>query len=448
MKKNKKLSPIRLLSLGYLTSVLLGTLLLLLPFSAKDGQTTTFIDALFTATSATCVTGLIPYDTFTHWTRFGQVVIIVLIQIGGLGFMTIISLFLTLIKRSIGLYNRTVLMQSAGSYNISEVTVLLKRIVVGTLLFEGIGAIVLTLEFLGEKTVGEAIFYGVFHSISAFCNAGFDVFGFAGGSLTGFSSNYVVLITLMVLIMVGGSGFIVWSDLIDTKFKWKKFQLHTKIVIVYNLVLTLVPALIFFLVEFTTFGQKGNFINLPFGEKILNSFFLAVSPRTAGFNSVDLNELTSSGKLLTMILMFIGGNPGSTAGGVKVTTIVVVLANLVASAKNKEHVVIFKRRISNSIIRQASSLFLAYAVMVIASTVIITSFETFSLEQVVFEVISAVGTVGLTLGVSAEAGVLTKLILAFLMYAGRLGALTLFGAIMQDKEKKTLIEPQGRLLVG
>ena len=447
-KLREKFTYTQTIVLSFALLTLIGAALLTLPISSNSGNMTPILNTIFTSTSAISGAGLVLYDTYTHWSLFGRIVILLLIQIGNLGFIIVLSMFSLFLRKRIGIYERRVLMQSEGTLRLSGVVKLLKRIFFITFFTEFLGATILAIKYIPEFGVGPGIELSIFHSVSAFCNAGFDVFGCAGGSITDFSSNYVVLITLMILIMSGGLGFIVWSDLIDTKFKWKKFQLHTKIVIVCNLVLVLVPALMFFLTEFTTFGQKGNFIHLPLGEKILNSFFLAVSPRTAGFNSIDLNELTSSGKLLTMILMFIGGNSGSTAGGVKVTTIVVVLANLIASAKNKEHVVIFKRRVSNSIIRQASSLFLAYAVMVIASTVIITAFETFTLEQVIFEVISAVGTVGLTLGVSAEAGVLTKLILAFLMYAGRLGALTLFGAIMQDKEKKTLIEPQGRLLVG
>lgn len=446
--KNKKISPVRLLSIGYVVTIIIGTILLMLPFASKENSSTTLIDALFTATSATCVTGLIPFDTFMHWTIFGQIVILVLIQIGGLGFMTIITLVFMFLKKNISLYNRTVLMQSAGSYNISEVTMLMKRIFIGTLIFEGIGAIILSLIFSKEMSIGKAIYYGVFHSVSAFCNAGFDIIGSATGSLTDFYSNPILLITIMLLIIIGGLGFIVWSDLLDSKFKFKKMQLHSKIVLVWSSVLIIVPAILFFIFEFTSFGQQGHFQNFTFGEKILNSFFLSVSPRTAGFNSIDLNELTSSGKLLTIVLMFIGGNSGSTAGGLKVTTFIIIIASLVSSARGNDKVILFKREVPGTVVKQAGSLFIAYMSMVIIATLVISSLEEFTFEQVLFEVVSAVGTVGLTLGVSGAAGVATKVILILLMYAGRLGALALFSVFIKEKNEHILGEPKGKVMVG
>lgn len=449
MKKKSRLSPVRLLSLGYLITILIGTFLLMLPMSSKTGETTSFIDSLFTATSATCVTGLVAFDTFTHWSICGQIIILVLIQIGGLGFMTIITLLFMLFKRNISLYNRTVLMQSAGTYNISEVTRLIKRIIIGTALFEITGAAILTTVFMKEMPIGRAIYYGVFHSISAFCNAGFDIIGSTTGSLTPYYNNPVLLITIMMLIVIGGLGFIVWSDLLDTKFIFKKLQTHSKIVLVATSILILVPAGMYFIFEFTTFGQSGHFLDLSFGEKILNSLFFSISPRTAGFNALDLNELTSSGKLLTIILMFIGGNSGSTAGGVKVTTFVVIIANLLASARGNQKVVMFKRKIPSSVIKQASSLFMAYLIMVLMSTLIITSYESlYTFEQVLFEVVSAIGTVGLSLGVSGTASALTQLILIILMYAGRLGALALFSIFARERNENILEQPKGKIMVG
>lgn len=448
MKKKSRLSPVRLLSLGYLITILIGTFLLMLPMSSKTGETTSFIDSLFTATSATCVTGLVAFDTFTHWSICGQIIILVLIQIGGLGFMTIITLLFMLFKRNISLYNRTVLMQSAGTYNISEVTRLIKRIIIGTALFEITGAAILTTVFMKEMSIGRAIYYGVFHSISAFCNAGFDIIGSTTGSLTPYYNNPVLLITIMMLIVIGGLGFIVWSDLLDTKFKFKKLQTHSKIVLVATSILILLPAGMYFIFEFTTFGQSGHFLDLSFGEKILNSLFFSISPRTAGFNALDLNELTSSGKLLTIILMFIGGNSGSTAGGVKVTTFVVIIANLLASARGNQKVVMFKRKISSSVIKQASSLFMAYLIMVLVATLIITSYELYTFEQVLFEVVSAIGTVGLSLGVSGTASALTQLILIILMYAGRLGALALFSIFARERNENILEQPKGKIMVG
>ncbi|MBE6136883.1 MAG: Trk family potassium uptake protein [Erysipelotrichaceae bacterium] len=448
MDKIKKLSPVKIISLGYLITILVGTLLLMLPIASKDRQATSFIDSFFVSTSATCVTGLTPFDTYTHWSLFGQIVILILIQIGGLGFMTIITLVLMMLKKNIGLYNRTILMQSAGSYNISDMGPFIKRIIKGTLLFEGLGTIILALAFSKDMSFGKALYYGLFHSISAFCNAGFDIMGSTSGSLVGYSNNPIVLITIMFLIVIGGLGFVVWSDILDTKFNFKKMQLHTKIVLVFSGIIIIVPAFLFFILEFTAFGQAGAYQDLSFGQKILNSFFLSISPRTAGFYSLDLNNLTSSGKLLTMILMFIGGNSGSTAGGIKITTFIVVLANIISSARGKDNVVIFKRRVSNQIIKQSSSLFVTYLVLVLIGVLVIAAVEPFTLEQVLFEVISALGTVGLSLGVSAQGMVVTKIVLILLMYAGRLGAVTLLSFFVEKRADDNLIEPKGKMLVG
>ncbi|MDD7735350.1 MAG: potassium transporter TrkG [Bacilli bacterium] len=448
MVKKRKITPVRLISLGYLITILIGTLLLFLPITSKSGKFTNIIDALFTSTSATCVTGLVPFDTFSHWNIFGQIVILILIQIGGIGFMTIITLFFMMFKKNIGIFNRTVLMQSAGSYNISEVGALIKRIIKCTILCEGIGTIILTFCFMKDMNFAKALYYGIFHSVSAFCNAGFDIFGAAGGSLTDYYSSPLVLITIMILIVIGGLGFIVWSDIIDSKFKISKLQLHTKIVLVFNSLLIIFPAILFFVFEFTGVGQKGSFQEFSLADKIFNSLFLSISPRTAGFNSVNLNELTSSGKLLTIILMFIGGNSGSTAGGVKVTTFIVVMANLISSAKGKKDVVMFKRKISTQIIKQSSSLIIAYLVLILVATLTISAVESCSLEEVLFETVSALGTVGLSLGLSATGSVFTKIILIFLMYSGRLGALTLFSLFIVDRNDKIIDEPKGKILVG
>lgn len=446
--KERKMTPVKLLSLGYFITIAIGTILLMCPFSSNSGEWTNFVDSLFTATSATCVTGLVPFDTATHWSFVGQIVILCLIQIGGLGFMTIITLLFMLVRKNIGLYNRTVLMQSAGSYNISEVTKLMKIIIVGTILFEGIGALVLYTEFIKIFPENQAIYASIFHSISAFCNAGFDIMG-TGASLTQFSSNWVVLGTIMVLIVLGGSGFIVWADLLESRFKFSKFKLHTKIVLVFTAVLIIVPAGLFFLMEFTRFGQHGAFESMSLSDKILNSLFLAVNPRTAGFNSVDLTKMTSSGKFLYTALMMIGGNSGSTAGGIKVTTFIVVVANLVSSARNKPNVVLFKRRVPNSIIKQASSLFLAYLLITCVATFLIAIVEpNFQFGDVLFEATSAIGTVGSSLGLSAQGTLFTKLILTGLMYTGRLGALTLFSLFMKENSRENLVEPKGKLLVG
>ena len=444
-KYHKNMPVVVLLSLGYMITILIGTILLWLPFASKTGSTS-FIDALFTATSATCVTGLVAFDTFTHFTLFGQIVIIVLIQIGGLGFMTIITLLFMMLRRNIGLYNRTVMMQSAGSYNISSVPNLIKRIVIGTLIFESCGALIITLA-LWKEFGSRAIYLGIFHAISAFCNAGFDVFG--TGSLSAYSANPTILITIMALIVIGGLGFIVWSDIIDSKFKFSKYQTHTKIVLIASALLIIVPSVLFFIFEFTNIGASSQHTaNLSMGDKIVNAFFMAISPRTAGFYSVDLTNLSPSGKILTDLLMFIGGNSGSTAGGVKVTTMIVVLATLRSTARSQEHVVIFDRTISPVVVKNAIALTMSYLLVIIISVLVIGAYEPFDSSVIIFEVISAVGTVGLSLGLSENAMIATKIILIFLMYIGRLGALTLFSLFLKDKNNSIVEKPQGKVLVG
>ncbi len=440
-----KMKPVTLLSLGYLVSIFIGTILLLLPFASKNGGTS-FVDALFTATSATCVTGLVPFDTFTNWTMFGQIVILLLIQIGGVGFMTIITLVFMMLGKSIGLYNRTVLMQSAGSYNISGVNVLIRRIVIGTLSFEFLGALLLFFGFKNTMPIGTAIYFGIFHSISAFCNAGFDIMGAPGGSLTEYYNNPLVLITIMCLIVIGGSGFIVWSDLIESKFNVTKIKTHSKIVLVFNTILILVGALLFFLFEFSS--ARGNYTDLSLGDKVLNSFFLSITPRTAGFNALDNSALSAGGKILTIILMFIGGNSGSTAGGIKVTTFVIVFLSLFSIARGNDKVVIFKRRVADGIVKQSGALFTAYVSLIVFASLLISMAENFTFEEILFEVVSAIGTVGLSLGITAFCGVFSKIILILLMFTGRLGALALFSLFMKKRNENILDEPQGRVIVG
>lgn len=449
LKKKKVLKPITLLSLGYFITILIGTFLLMLPQASATGESTSFLDSMFTATSATCVTGLVVNTTAVHWSMFGQIVIICLIQIGGLGFMTLITLLFMIFGKKIGIYNRTVLMQSAGSYNISEVTTLIKRIILGTLLFEGLGALILTLEFSKTMEMNQAIYYGVFHSISAFCNAGFDIVSLTGNSLVQYSGNYVVLITIMALIVIGGTGFIVWSDIIDSKFKFSKYHLHTKLVLVFNTLIFVLGAALFYVFEFSPLSQSSVDYGFNFGEQVLNSFFLSVSPRTAGFNSVDLTTLTSSSKLLSIVLMMIGGNSGSTAGGFKVTTLVIIVANLISSARGNDKVVLFNRKVDDKIIKQSGALFISYLSIIVFATMLITAFEKFTFGDVLFEVTSAIATVGLTMGLSGGcASPVTKVILILLMYAGRLGALALFSLFVKRKNEYILEEPKGKILVG
>ena len=456
----RKMGVVRFLSLGYLITITIGTILLMLPFSTKDAAKVVInnvgdwfnllLNTLLTATSATCVTGLISFDTFDHWTMFGQIVIITLIQIGGLGFMTIITLIFLIFRRKINLFDRTVLMQSAGSYTISGVMKLLTTVLLSTLVFEVLGAVILTLRFKYgyNYETGKAIYYGIFHSISAFCNAGFDLFG-GFSSLTNFVGDIVINLTIGALILLGGTGFIVWLDIIESKFKWKNFELHTKLILIFNLALVFISMMFFLLFEYNSPSMK----ELNWFEKFVAALFMGITPRTAGFNTINLSILTPSSKFLTVILMFIGGCPGSTAGGVKLTTVIVVLFNLFTAAKGQDNIVILKRKISSKLVKQSSALFMAYLLLTLASTIFVCTIESafgnyIAFEDVLFEIVSAIGTVGLGMLQVTSLSVFTRLLLIFLMYVGRIGAFTLFAVFFKEENNAIIQVPEGNLLVG
>lgn len=439
-----RLRPIQFIALGYLVTILIGTLFLILPISSKDGKMTNFLDAMFIATSATCVTGLSVFDTFSHWTFFGQLIILFLIQIGGLGLMTVITLIFLIFRKNIGIYERTILIQSAGTFSFHGIVNLIKRILIGTFSFELIGAIILSIRFIPQFGIAKGIWFAIFHSVSAFCNAGFDLFG---NSLINYKNDPLVILTITSLIIIGGLGFLVWSELYDSRkhFSFKNLSLHSKMVLIYNTLLLLFSAGLFFVFEY-----NHSLKDLSLEQKILDSWFMAVTPRTAGFCIFDQANYSQSGTLLTIILMFIGGNPGSTAGGVKTTTILVVLVNIIASAKQKEEVTLFKKKISNNIIKQSSALVLMYLCAAILATLLICAIEPFGVTQVFFEVISAEATVGLSYGITSSITWGSKLIIILLMFAGRCGALTLFSAFLRKgrNDKAILKCPEGNILVG
>lgn len=444
-KTRRRLTSAKFLALGYVVVILVGTLLLCLPISSRSGEWTSFINSIFTAATATCVTGLVVADTYLHWSVFGQVVILMLIQIGGIGFMTVITLFSMFLRRKIGLYERKILMQSEGSGRIAGVMALLKRIVIYTAIFELAGAILLSIRFVGDFGWGRGLYYGLFHSVSAFCNAGFDLMGILGeySSLTAYVGDPLVSLTVVGLVLVGGLGFLVWGDIFDCKFRFKKFMLHTKIVVIATAGLIIVPTVIFFFTEATA-----AFAGMNVGRRMLASLFMAVTPRTAGFNTVDMANLSEGGALLTMLLMFIGGNTGSTAGGVKVTTIVVVLFSALAAAKNDTELVISKKRIGSINILQAFSIIIVYVVALIVASMLMCFVEPFSLKEIVFEATSALGTVGLSMGITAALTPFSKAILILLMFMGRVGAFSLLVAIAEKKENPPIKRPNGQILIG
>ena len=423
----------QILVLGYLGIILVGTFFLCLPISAKNGGWTAFIDSLLVATSATCVTGLITVDTFLHWTTFGQVVIILLIQIGGLGFMTFVTLFSFALGRRIGLFERTLLAQSAGAFTKGGILRLVKRILIFTFSVEVVGACVLMTRFVPDYG-GQGVWFAFFHSISAFCNAGFDLMGVNGtpfASLTSYSGDWVVNLTICALILVGGMGYVVWSDIWDKRFRYRQYRLHTRIVL---------------------WAEQGGTVleGKNAGESFLICLFQAVTPRTAGFNTVNIAEMSDSSVLLIQILMFIGGNSGSTAGGVKVTTMVVILFGLYSSVRGHKDIVIGKRSLDLSLAKQAMSLFTIYLIFVMTATLIICAIEPpdVTLRDVSFECVSAIATVGLTTGITPGLHAASKFIVTLLMFAGRLGVLTLASAMMTSKVQPNIKRPTEKILIG
>lgn len=435
----------RVIALSFFIVILIGSILLSLPISSRNGEWTPFVNSLFTATSATAVTGLIAYDTFTHWSLFGQIVIILMIQIGGIGLMTIISTIAILSKKKIGLHERMILMQSSGNMGVSGIIRLVKRIVKGTLIFEGIGAIILSVNFIPRMGIIEGIYNGVFHSISAFCNAGFDIMGKYEkfSSFTGYETNVSVSLTISFLIIIGGIGFLVWDDILKNKINFKNYSLHSQIVLITTTVL-----IIFGTLGYYVFENKGNLMSLTTPQKILSSFFMSTTTRTAGFNSMNLSTLSESGSLLTIILMFIGGSPGSTAGGIKTTTLAVVVISSISMARGKNDITVLKKRIEEGLIKQAAVITYVYLGAVLFATMIISFIENVDISTVMFEVASAAATVGLSKGLTPELGSLSKLILILLMYGGRIGGLSMLVVFGERKKEAPLKRPCEKIMIG
>lgn len=442
MYKKKKLTAAQIIILGFLVVVIVGTTLLCMPFSSSSGKFTGFTDALFTAVSATCVTGLAVRTTAEYWSVFGQIVILLLIQVGGLGFMTFVTLIIFFIRRHLGLFDRKIFMQSAGIPNLGSVFVLFRRILIGTLIAETVGAILLCFAFVPEYGWAGGIYNAVFHSVSAFCNAGFDIIG--GLSLAPYRNDALVILTVSALIVVGGLGFIVWSNVLDAKFRYKRFNLHTKIVLIATLVLIVIPTALFLV-----FDWNGSLKDLPFWEKLLAAFFQAVTPRTAGFYSVDPATMSDSSYVLTVILMFIGGNSGSTAGGIKTTTLVVILFSVYAEVRKSDRIIIGRRKLPAGDAKTASAVLSLYALLIFFSTMIICAAEpSIPLKSVFFETVSAICTVGLSMGVTAEFSVISKLIITVLMFVGRVGSVSVALALGEKKDVPPVELPTEKIMIG
>lgn len=437
----KRLSSSQIIILGFAAVILLGSLLLILPFATKDGHGAVFTDALFTATSAVCVTGLVVQDTATYWSAFGHAVILTLIQIGGMGVVTVAIAISTFSGKQISLKQRSTMQEAISAHKVGGIVRLTGFIIKMTILFELLGALVMAPTFCKEFGFFKGVWYAIFHSISAFCNAGFDLMGVKSeySSLTYFIANPVINSAVIALIIIGGIGFLTWEDIKTNKHHIRRYRMQSKVILTTTALLILFPALYFFFFEF---GNK------PLGERVWSSLFQAVTPRTAGFNTADLTQISEAGSLLTIMLMLIGGSPGSTAGGMKTTTLAVMLSTAVSVFRRREHTHFFGRRISDDTVRNAATVFMMYLVLFLTGGFVISRVEGLPLLTCLYETASAIGTVGLTLGITPDLGIVSQIILIFLMYIGRVGGLTLIFSTVSGNRGNTARLPQEKLTVG
>lgn len=447
MKKRwNELSNVEIIALGFAFIIIIGTLLLMLPVSTQNGVSTPFLNALFTATSACCVTGLVVVDTATHWSIFGQCVILLLIQIGGLGFITIGVFLATFLKRKISLKQRGLIEESVNTLKLSGGVKLVKHIIKGTFVFEGLGVVLLSFVFIPDFGYVKGIYYAVFHSISAFCNAGFDLMGVVEPycSLVSYVGHPLVNITVMSLIVIGGLGFVVWEDIYEKKWRVKNYLLQTKVVLTTTMLLIVLGAALFYIAE----GDY-SLVGMSQHEKVFASFFQSITARTAGFNTVDVTQFSYATRLLMMILMFVGGSPGSTAGGIKTTTLAVLMVFVYATIKNKNECQVFNRRFDNSIIKKAFSVFFINILLIIAGSFTILFIQPeLVFHDVLFEVFSALGTVGISTGITRELISISKIVIILLMYSGRVGSLTFALSLTRKKKISNCINPAEKVAIG
>ena len=440
-KRRKSMSSFQIILLSFFVLIILGTVLLMLPISSRERVFTPFADALFTATSATCVTGLIVKDTATYWSFFGQAVILTLIQIGGMGVITIGMTVMRASGMKIGLWHRSTMQESVSAPTVGGMVRYSGFIIKTTVLIELIGAALLFPVFCRDFGVLKGLWYSFFHSISAFCNAGFDLMGVREpfSSLTSYGSNIYVNCIIMLLIIAGGIGFLVWGDLKTHKFHFKRYSLQTKIVLITSLLLIVLPAVYFFFHEYQ---------DMNLSDRIISSFFQSVTTRTAGFNSQDLTKMSESGIAVMVILMMIGGSPGSTAGGMKTATFAVLFLSAIAVFSRKRDVQSFKRRISDDTVRNAGVILFMYLALTFISGVVISRTEQLPLLTCLFETGSGIGTVGLTLGITTKLKLLSKIILMVLMFFGRVGGLTMIYAALPSSGNKNSRLPLEKISIG
>ena len=440
--RHRHITSFQVISLGFLSVILLGSLLLMLPIATKSGQCTSFLDALFTATSAVCVTGLVVNDTATYWSLFGQGVILLLIQIGGMGIITIAIAISVVSGRKIGLMQRSTMQEAISAPTVGGIVRRTQFIIRTTILIEIIGAVLLAPVFCRDFGFWKGIWYALFHSISAFCNAGFDLIGIRTpfSSLTSYSVQPIVNLVIMMLIIAGGIGFLTWEDIKNHKWHFKKYRMQSKVIFMVTGILIFLPALYFFYFEFS---------NVPLTERVWVSLFQSVTPRTAGFNTADLTLLSEVGQMLIIMLMLIGGSPGSTAGGMKTTTVLVLLVSTWGLLHGKRDTVLFDRRIASETVDKAYNVFTVCLLWMLGAyfLLLICDGGLHRADYVLFEVVSAFATVGLGVGITPDWNDWGKLILVLTMYAGRIGVLTFVLSFLHSKDDK-IRYPSENIMIG
>ena len=441
LSKKKHLTSFQLIILGFAGVILLGTVLLMLPVSSSEQVLTPFHEALFTATSAVCVTGLVVKDTGSYWSLAGQTIILVLIQIGGLGVVTVAASVSLLSGKKISLMQRSTMQDAMSAPKVGGIVRLTRFILKGTFLIEAAGTLLLLPVFLSDYGL-KGIWLSVFHSVSAFCNAGFDILGtavHAFPSLTGYSGNALINMVIMLLIIIGGIGFLTWDDIYTNKLNFKRYRMQSKIILMTTICLILLPA-----VFFSTCDLK----NLPMGKRLLAAVFQSVTTRTAGFNTINISEMSEASKAVMILLMLIGGSPGSTAGGMKTTTFTVLILNAIATFRSQENAGAFGRRLEYHVIKNAATIAMLYFTLFFCGGIAISVYEGLPLLDCLYEAASAVGTVGLTLGVTPGLHIFSQVVLIMLMYLGRVGGLTLIYAVFSRRSKENARLPLEKITVG
>lgn len=441
LSKKKHLTSFQLIILGFAGVILLGTVLLMLPVSSSEQVLTPFHEALFTATSAVCVTGLVVKDTGSYWSLAGQMIILVLIQIGGLGVVTVAASVSLLSGKKISLMQRSTMQDAMSAPKVGGIVRLTRFILKGTFLIEAAGTLLLLPVFLSDYGL-KGIWLSVFHSVSAFCNAGFDILGtavHAFPSLTGYSGNALINMVIMLLIIIGGIGFLTWDDIYTNKLNFKRYRMQSKIILMTTICLILLPA-----VFFSTCDLK----NLPMGKRLLAAVFQSVTTRTAGFNTINISEMSEASKAVMILLMLIGGSPGSTAGGMKTTTFTVLILNAIATFRSQENAGAFGRRLEYHVIKNAATIAMLYFTLFFCGGIAISVYEGLPLLDCLYEAASAVGTVGLTLGVTPGLHIFSQVVLIMLMYLGRVGGLTLIYAVFSRRSQENARLPLEKITVG